>query len=129
MKYLSIDIEATGLKQHDSMIEFAAVPFDSETGIIEESLAFHSYVHCPSFESLKNKLDQWVIDHNKDLITQAHEEGLELPLFKKKFEEYLISKKIVGYFAPEKKITLFGKSMNAIDLPFLTRDLSQGERS
>ncbi len=123
MKYLSIDIEATGLKQHDFIIEFAAVPFDTDTGIIDENLAFHSFVRCPSFESLKDKLDQWVIDHNKDLITQAHAEGLELSLFKKKLEEYLTSKKIVGYFAPEKKMTLFGKSMNAIDLPFLNRDL------
>lgn len=123
MKYLSIDIEATGLKEHDLIIEFAAVPFDTDSGIIEESLALHHFVKCPSFEELKPRLDPWVIDHNKELIRQAHDEGLTLFNFKMKMEEYLTSKKIVGYFAPEKRLTLFGKSMNSIDLPFLTRDL------
>lgn len=124
MKYLSIDIEATGLKQHDRIIEFAAVPFDTATSSIDESLAFHHFVRCPSFEELKPKLDPWVIEHNEELIRQAHSEGLELPLFKQKLEEYLLGQKIKSYFASEKRIVLFGKSMNAIDLPFMTRDLS-----
>lgn len=124
MKYLSIDIEATGLQQNDRIIEFAAVPFDTQTSSIDESLAFHYFIRCPSFEELKIKLDPWVIEHNESLIRQAHDEGLELSVFKQKFEEYLLGQKIKSYFATEKRIVLFGKSMNAIDLPFMTRDLS-----
>jgi len=30
MKYLSFDIEATGLAEHCLMIEFAMVPFDAD---------------------------------------------------------------------------------------------------
>ncbi len=123
MKYLSIDIEATGLKQHDLIIEFAAVPFDTETLRIDESLSYHQFIKCPSFEELRPKLDPWVIEHNKELIDQAHDEGLQLSEFKKTLHEYLTSQKIKSFFATEKKIVLFGKSMNAIDLPFMTRDL------
>lgn len=122
MRYLSFDIEATGLEEHDLMIEFAAVPFCTEKKVIEEELSFHYFIKCPSFEELKPKLNQWVIDHNKELIERAHSEGLEISKFKDKFSEYLNSKDVQSYFG-EEKITLFGKSMSAIDLPFLNRDL------
>ncbi|MGB0454781.1 MAG: exonuclease domain-containing protein [Bacteriovoracaceae bacterium] len=122
MRYLSIDLEATGLAEHDRIIEFAAVPFDTETGVISNDLGFHHFIKCPSFEELRPSLDQWVIDHNESLITKAHEEGLEISDFKNEFESYLNSQEIKDYFG-EKSIILFGKSMNAIDLPFLNRDL------
>ncbi|MCR9204177.1 MAG: hypothetical protein NXH75_06345, partial [Halobacteriovoraceae bacterium] len=88
----------------------------------EEALSFHTFVHCPSFEELKPSLDQWVIDHNETLITKANKEGLKLNEFKDSFENYLKSDAIRKYFG-EEKITLFGKSMAAIDLPFMNRDL------
>lgn len=122
MKYLSIDLEATGLRQDDLIIEFGAVPFDAVTGEINKNLSFHRFITCPSFEELKPKLDPWVIEHNKELIDTAHTKGLAMQEFKNEFEDYLSSKEIKEYFGQE-KIILFGKSMSAIDLPFLNRDL------
>lgn len=121
MKYLSLDIEATGLDEDCLIIEFACIPFDARTKKIENDLSFHSYVKCPSFEELKPNLNPWVIDNNKQLIQLAHKKGLELTDLKKRFENYL-EQDVKDYFASE-KITLFGKSLNAIDLPFLNRDL------
>ncbi|MCB9093729.1 MAG: 3'-5' exoribonuclease [Halobacteriovoraceae bacterium] len=121
-KYLSIDIEATGLKENCYMIEFAAVAIDAHTKIIDENISFHSYIRCPSFEDLKPSLDQWVIENNKELITEAHSHGLPLSQFKKNFETFLENDEVKNFFGKE-KIILFGKSMNAIDLPFMNRDL------
>lgn len=122
MRYLSIDIESTGLEQNDYLIEFAAVPFDSSTEKIEESLQFHSLIQCPPFETIKPLLNPWVIEHNKTLITRANSEGVSLKVFRKNLESYLVSEQVKKYFNGE-KITLFGKSLNALDLPFLRRDL------
>ena len=126
MRYLSIDIEATGLAENDYMIEFGMVPFCTETMRVEDSLARNYFIKCPSFEELKPRLDKWVIDHNEMLIHKAHVTGLHMDSFKDELETYLISKEVKNYFKNDKneKIILFGKSMSAIDLPFLTRDLS-----
>lgn len=125
MKYLSFDIEATGLRQDDLIIEFAAVPFDVKENKIEEALSFHRYVKCPSYEKLLPDLDPWVAEHNKEIIETAHSKGEELQAFSKQFEDYINSAEIKSYFNTEEngKIVLFGKSLNAIDLPFLNRDL------
>lgn len=125
MKYLSIDLEATGLAENDYIIEFGMVPFDTETRTLENDLARNYFIQCPSFESLRPRLDQWVVDHNKGLIDKAHSEGLRMSAFKGELEAYLESDPVRSYFANEKKekIILFGKSMNAIDLPFMNRDL------
>ena len=128
MNYLSFDIEATGLEQHDLIIEFACVPF-SATGIgaISADLSFHHYIKCPTFDELKPQLNPWVIEHNKELIEKAASDGLMMDSFKEKFAQYLESQAIQDYFNKDKKssqkITLFGKSMAAIDLPFMNRDL------
>lgn len=123
MRYLSLDIEATGLREHDLIIELALVPFSTSEREIKNDLAFHRYVACPSFDSLKPTLDQWVIEHNEQLITKAHKTGIPLVQLKEELVAYLTSPTIKKYFNNE-KIILFGKSMNAIDLPFLNRDLS-----
>lgn len=125
MKYLSFDIEATGLAEDDLIIEFALIPFCTESGKLEDSLSWHTYVYCPPFEELRPRLDQWVIDHNKELIDKAHSDGITLSNFKNEFEAWLTSDEVKDYFKdqPLKKIVLFGKSLNAIDLPFLNRDL------
>jgi oligoribonuclease (3'-5' exoribonuclease) len=122
MRYLSFDLEATGLKENDYIIEFAMIPFDTETMTFEEKLAKEYVVKCPSFESLKPNLDKWVIDNNKKLIERAHEKGISLTSFKENLKKYFESKEVKSYFG-NKKIILFGKSMNSIDLPFLSRDL------
>jgi oligoribonuclease (3'-5' exoribonuclease) len=122
MKYLSIDIEATGLAENCQIIEFAMIPFDTQFRRLEDSLARTTYVHSPSFEDLKDSLDPWVRDHNEKIIRKAHSEGLMMSEFKEWLETYLKSPEVRQYFGSQ-KIVLFGKSMTAIDLPFLTRDL------
>ncbi|MFG1494605.1 exonuclease domain-containing protein [Halobacteriovorax sp. ZH4_bin.1] len=122
MRYLSFDIEATGLEEKDLIIEFAMVPFCAKTKTINKELKKHFYIKCPSFEELKPNLNQWVIDHNKELIDKAHTDGLTLESFKQELINYFESEEVKDYFG-NKKVTLFGKSMSAIDLPFMTRDL------
>lgn len=125
MRYLSFDIEATGLAQDDLIIEFAMVPFDTNEDEIPLSMAKHFYIQCPSFESLKPRLDPWVIEHNKGLIEKAHRDGITMAEFKEELRSYALAPEISEYFkdSPRGKIILFGKSMNAIDLPFMNRDL------
>ncbi len=122
MKYLSIDLEATGLGENCQIIEFAMVPFDTQFRRLEEPLARSVYIHCPSFEDLKPTLDPWVREHNEKIIRKAHAEGLMLSEFKEWLKKYLESPEVKNYFQTQ-KIVLFGKSMNAIDLPFMNRDL------
>jgi len=124
MKYLSFDIEATGLKEFDYIIEFAMVPFDAATNTLEDNLARSYYIKCPPYNELESKLDPWVIEHNKELIIKANSEGLPMGSFKKELQAYLESSQVRDYFSTNQcKIILFGKSMNSIDLPFLNRDL------
>ena len=125
MRYLSIDIEATGLNESDFIIEFGMIPFCTDQKKVEESLARNFYIKCPSFESLKPNLAPWVIEHNEKLINKAHNFGIQIDSFKDELETYLISREVKNYFSNEnkEKIILFGKSMSAIDLPFLNRDL------
>ena len=122
MRYLSIDIEATGLAENCLMIEFAMIPFDAQAGTLEEPLARSVFIQCPSFEELRPGLDPWVVEHNESLIRKAHAEGMPMPQFRDMLRSYLESPEVKAYFG-QQKITLFGKSMSAIDLPFLNRDL------
>lgn len=122
MKYLSFDLEATGLRENDLIIEFACVPFCAKEQKVYNELSFHSFIHCPSFEELKPNLDPWVIENNEELIRKANTTGLKMVDFKKQLQSYLEGEKITSFFEG-KKVTLFGKSMAAIDLPFLNRDL------
>lgn len=125
MKYLSFDIEATGLDKDDLIIEFGAIPFCTESKTIQKDLGLHRYIKCPSFQSMKDKLNPWVAENNKELIEKAYLEGVSLSNFKNEFNKYINSENLKNYFSLEKdkKIVLFGKSLNAIDLPFLSRDL------
>ncbi len=122
MKYLSIDLEATGLGEQCLVIEFAMIPFDTQLKRLEEPLARSVYIHCPSFEDLRDSLDPWVREHNEKIIRKAHSEGLMLTEFREYLQKYLESPEVRSYFGNQ-KIVLFGKSMSAIDLPFLNRDL------
>jgi hypothetical protein len=123
MKYLSFDLEATGLAEDDLIIEFGMTPFCTKNGL-NKSLSKHFFINCPSFEELQPRLDKWVIDHNKELIDKAHKTGISIQSFKEELETYVESDVVKEYFKESKvKIVLFGKSLNAIDLPFLNRDL------
>jgi DNA polymerase-3 subunit epsilon len=122
MRYLSFDIEATGLEEDAYIIEFGMVPFDTNTKVIEKPLSKHFYVKCPSYISLEPNLNIWVKEHNKELIEKAHESGITIASFKTELETYLNSAELKTYFGSE-DIMLFGKSISAIDLPFLNRDL------
>ena len=125
MRYLSIDLEATGLNQNDLIIEFGMIPFDTESACLQEDLSRHFFIQCPTFEDLRPRLDKWVIDHNEALIRRAHGEGIALTQFRQEMQKYLERSDVQSYFKNPKneRIALFGKSMNAIDLPFLERDL------
>ena len=122
MRYLSFDIEATGLGERDFMIEFAALPFDASTGVLEEALAWQALIRCPSFEKLRPRLNPWVVENNRSLIERAHSEGMTVEAFREAVTRYLKSSSLVEYFGGEKPI-LFGKSVASIDVPFLKRDL------
>jgi DNA polymerase III epsilon subunit-like protein len=125
LKYLSLDLEATGLAKNDQIIEFAVVPFCAKKCEFEDSLTQHYFIQCPPFEELEPGLDPWVIRNNRTLIDKAHKDGLPMEEFKRTFQNYLDSKEFKKYFAGQKPVKpmLFGKSLNAIDLPFLNRDL------
>ena len=122
MIYLSVDLEATGLAPDDLIIEFAAVAVDTKEKKIYKDDAYHTLVQCPLFEELEPKLDQWVIDHNKKLISKAAQQGISLNMFKQELEQFILGP-IFKSQLKEDKICLLGKSMNAIDIPFLKRDL------
>jgi oligoribonuclease (3'-5' exoribonuclease) len=122
MKVFGQDIESTGVKEDSNMIELAFLPVDHKTRTVEESLLFHRLIKCPSFEELKPELSDWVIEHNQELIEKAHREGCSLAELRADFEEYLNSDAVKEYFGDQPKI-IFGKSLNGIDMPFLTRDL------
>lgn len=122
MKYLSFDLEATGLEETAYIIEFGMIPFCSKTKTLEHDLALQFYVKCPSFDELKPNLSKWVIENNEQLIKTASREGKTISEFKQIMTDYLNNPKVRSYF-DNQKIVLFGKSISAIDLPFLNRDL------
>ena len=122
MRYLSFDLEATGLEENAYIIEFAMVPIDAKTREIKEELGKQFFVKCPSYNELEPNLNPWVKENNKELIEKAHANGVEISQFKKILEDYLSSEPIKEFFG-NKRAVLFGKSISAIDLPFLTRDL------
>ncbi len=122
MKYLSFDIEATGLEENAYMIEFGLITFDTETKTLNHKLEKHFYIQCPKYEVLEPNLNEWVKKHNKELIEKAAKDGIAIAEFKKELESYLKSPEGKEYFNNE-RIMLFGKSISAIDLPFMNRDL------
>lgn len=122
MKYLSFDIEATGLEEDAHIIEFGMIPFDTETKTLNYSLKKHFYIKCPTYEELEPNLNEWVKKHNKELIIKANKDGILMENFKSEVENYLASKEVKEYF-DNQRIMLFGKSISAIDLPFMNRDL------
>ena len=122
MKYLSLDIETTGLEEGAKIIEFACVPVNVKTKEILKDLSFHTYVQCPSFEELEPHLNDFVKKHNKELIQKAHEVGISLKELQDQLSAYLTSPEIVEFFEGKPPVIL-GKSLSALDIPLLKRDL------
>lgn len=123
-KYLSIDTEATGLEIDSLLLQMALVPVDGDKRIIGEHLGREILVQCPSFEELKPKLNQWVIQHNEPIIRQAHERGLSRDGFTHWMTDYLTDPEIKKFLGPDRPVIL-GKSLSALDIPILTRYLGK----
>lgn len=123
-KYLSLDTEATGLEEHCLLIQVAVVPVDGSKKVVAETLGKEVLIQCPSFEDLKPNLSEWVIRHNEGLIRKAHTEGISTLAFKKWMEDYLTSEPIKTFFGEERPL-LLGKSLSALDIPLLTKNLGK----
>lgn len=123
-KYLSIDTEATGLEEHCLLIQVAVVPVDGSKKLVAESLGKEVLIQCPSFEELKPTLSEWVIQHNEGLIRKAHAEGISPAAFRTWMEDYLTSEPIKTFFGGERPL-LLGKSLSALDIPLLTKNLGK----
>lgn len=123
-KYLSIDTEATGLEEHCLLIQVAVVPVDGNKNLVAEDLGKEVLIQCPSFEELKPSLSEWVIQHNEGLIRKAHAEGITPAAFKQWMETYLNSEPIKTFFGGERPL-LLGKSLSALDIPLLTKNLGK----
>lgn len=121
-KYLSIDTEATGLKEGHYMIQLAMVPVDAGAKKVFHHLGREMLVKCPSFEELEPRLDAWNLEHNKDLIINAHRSGISEAELKRTVEEYLTSDEVTTIFGGNRPI-LLGKSLSALDIPMLKRYL------
>lgn len=124
MKYLSFDLESTGLEDSDLIIEIAFVPVDVEKRKIYQDKAFHCYMKCPSFEELLPNLTEFVIENNEELIREANKKGINKKEFMSKFDKYMNSDFIKKFFGEEKP-DLLGKSVAGIDIPFLIRDFGR----
>ncbi|MFM8315599.1 MAG: hypothetical protein ACKOA8_15060, partial [Deltaproteobacteria bacterium] len=123
-KYLSIDTEATGLEEHCLLIQVAVVPVDGTKNIVAEELGKEVLIQCPSFEELKPTLSEWVIQHNEGLIRKAHAEGITPASFQKWMGDYLKSDQVKAFFGGERPL-LLGKSLSALDIPLLTKNLGK----
>lgn len=123
-RYLSLDTEATGLEVDCYLIQVALVPIDGSTKSVLSQWGKEVLIQCPSFEELKPKLNPWVLEHNEELIREAHAKGISPAAFKKWVEDYLDNPEIKSFFKEEKP-TLLGKSMSALDIPVLTRYLGK----
>lgn len=123
-KYLSIDTEATGLEEGTHLIQLAFVPVDSDATGVDKSLGIETLVQCPSFEALKPTLNEWVLEHNTELIKQAHAEGVTHEKLRVLVKDYLDSKPIKDFFGKDRPV-LLGKSLSALDIPLLTKHLGR----
>lgn len=125
-KYLSLDLETTGLRLNDYIIEFACVPIDTKTQEIRHDLSFHRYVKCPSFEDLESQLSPFVLENNEGLIRKAHKEGISLDELKRDLAKYMESVQVQLFFENELPFIL-GKSLTALDFPLLNKNLGRDD--
>lgn len=122
--YLSVDTEATGLKEDCFLIQLAFVPVDVEKGVVRTELGRETLVKCPSFESLRPTLNPWVVKHNREMIERAHSEGIPMDEVKAWVQQYLEWEPVRQIFGEERPVFL-GKSLSALDIPLLKRYLGE----
>lgn len=120
--YLSIDTEATGLREGNYLTQLAMVPLDTARGKVFPELGREWLVKCPSYEELEPKLDEWNRKHNRDLIIRASREGVAPEALPKLVSDYLTSPEVKAIFG-EKRPVILGKSLSALDIPILKRYL------
>lgn len=123
-KYISIDTEATGLEEDTHLIQLAFVPMDTETGTIALELGWETYIKCPSWEELLPRLNPWVIEHNEQLIKNAHSQGIEPTSLKSAVGAYM-EKDAVRQFLGKDRPPFLGKSLSALDIPLMQRYLGR----
>ena len=113
--FLNEDTETTGSSEDSLLIQIAFVPM-TQHGDIVDALAKEWLIKCPSFQELYPKLNDFCRKNNEAIITKAHLEGQDVSIVKAEIEQYLKSEEIQKLFE-NKKPTLFGKSISALDLP------------
>ena len=117
--YLNEDTETTGVSEDSLLIQIAFVPMDQHGNTIDQ-LAKEWLIKCPSFQELYPKLNDFCRKNNEALITKSHKKGLDAEVVRKEIEDYLSSPAIKALFQ-NKKPTLFGKSISALDMPKLVQ--------
>jgi DNA polymerase-3 subunit epsilon len=120
--YLSIDTEATGLREPNHLLQVGVVPVDGASRRVFRELGREILLKCPSYEELLPTLDDWNRKHNKGLIERAHREGEPPETLVAWFEKYLAEPEVAKLFNGTRAI-LLGKSMSALDIPILRRYL------
>lgn len=123
-KYLSIDTEATGLKEDCFLIQLAFVPVDTDTESVKLEMGRETLVKCPSFETLRPSLNSWVVKHNREMIERAHAEGIPMDEVRAWVQQYLEWEPVREFFADERPVFL-GKSLSALDIPLMKRYLGE----
>ncbi len=113
--FLNEDTETTGTSEDSLLIQIAFVPMNQD-GDLVESLAKEWLIKCPSFQELYPKLNDFCRKNNEEIITKAHLHGIPSDVVKQEIEAYLSSPEIKSLFE-NKRPTLFGKSISALDLP------------
>jgi hypothetical protein len=120
--YLSIDTEATGLKEGHYMIQLAFIPVNIAEGKVHHELGREWLVKCPTFEELDPRLDSWNREHNKELIIKANKGGVLPEALPGIVSQYLEMPEMKAIFGGKRPV-LLGKSMSALDIPMLKRYL------
>ena len=121
-KYLSIDTEATGLREPNYLIQLAMVPVDAKTKKVHTELGRETLIKCPSFEELAPTLDAWNLEHNKELIIRAHKDGIAPEAVAPWVKAYFEMPEVKALFGGNRPV-LLGKSLSALDIPILKRYL------
>ena len=118
MRVLALDVETTGLQRDSHLIEFAMVCVDITERKIYKDMSYETLVKCPSYETLEPVLCNFVKNHNKNLIKEAHFDGLSPEDLKSEILDFLHSDKVTEFFG-NKPPKLFGKSLCGVDIPML----------
>ncbi len=104
LTFLSIDIESTGLKEEDECFEFSAILI--QNGLVLNK--FHQYLKVQATPS------PWVEKNLKKNFLESQKNGLSK-------EEFVTN--FLFFLKDHKNLILLGKSLNALDIPFLKKIL------